>query len=348
MLGQLMVGEGALRYLPWPLMLMLALSAWSAKAEILVVGNKGEDSVGFIDLASGRMEVVQPTGRGPHEVAISPDGRLAAVVAYGSASGSGRTVDIFDVEQASFRKRIDLGMHSRPHGIVWHPDGSRLIVTAEGSGNLLIVDTEDGSIEKAIPTEGQGSHMVALSGNGRLAYVANLGSGTVSVIDIEAGGRQTSLEVGREAEGIALSPDGSRLWVTARAEDRVMVFDTERLERIAAIATGRMPIRVAISPDGTRAVTSNARDGTLSLIDTTSLKLLATVTPGEGAANDSMPVTLLFHPDGRSLFVALTNAARIVRLSVPDFTPSAMIAAGKGSDGLGYSPLSPAWQREKP
>ncbi|GAB4139568.1 MAG: hypothetical protein Kow00104_21460 [Rhodothalassiaceae bacterium] len=337
-----------MRYLPWPLLLMLALSAWSAKAEILVVGNKGEDSVGFIDLASGRMEVVRPTGRGPHEVAVSPDGRLAAVVAYGAGAGAGRSIDIFDVAKAVLRTHIDLGAHSRPHGILWHPDGRKLVVTTEGSGHLLVVDGEKGAIEKAIPTGGRGSHMVALSSDGLRAYVANLGSGTVSVIDIAAGERQASLEVGQEAEGIALSPDGSRLWVTARAEDRVMVFDTERLERIAAIATGRMPIRVAISPDGTRAVTSNARDGTLSLIDTASLKRIATVTPGEGATDDSMPVTLLFHPDGRSLFVALTNAARIVRFSVPDFAQSATIAAGKGSDGLGYSPLSPAWQRETP
>ncbi len=58
----------------------------------LLVGNKGEDSVSFIDLATGRELGRAATGDMPHEIAISPDGRLAAVVSYG-----GRTIDVFDV-----------------------------------------------------------------------------------------------------------------------------------------------------------------------------------------------------------------------------------------------------------
>ena len=58
----------------------------------LLVGNKGEDTVSFIDLASGGELARLPTGRMPHEIAISPDGKQAAVVAYG-----GTTIDIFDI-----------------------------------------------------------------------------------------------------------------------------------------------------------------------------------------------------------------------------------------------------------
>ena len=54
-----------------------------AVGPVLLIGNKGEDSLSFVDLATGQELGRQPTGKAPHEIAISPDGKKAAVVAYG-------------------------------------------------------------------------------------------------------------------------------------------------------------------------------------------------------------------------------------------------------------------------
>src|SRR6185295_15169127 len=48
-------------------------------AATLVVANKDDATVSLLDLASGRIAATVPTGDGPHEVAISPDGRQAVV-----------------------------------------------------------------------------------------------------------------------------------------------------------------------------------------------------------------------------------------------------------------------------
>lgn len=69
----------------------------------LLVGNKGENTLSFIDLASGRELGRAATGPMPHEIAVSPDGRRAAVVAYG-----GRTIDIFDVRRRARLRTVDL------------------------------------------------------------------------------------------------------------------------------------------------------------------------------------------------------------------------------------------------
>jgi DNA-binding beta-propeller fold protein YncE len=66
----------------------------------LLIGNKGENTLSFVDLASGRELGRAATGPMPHEIAISPDGRQAAVVAYG-----GHTIDIFDVAARSTCRR---------------------------------------------------------------------------------------------------------------------------------------------------------------------------------------------------------------------------------------------------
>ena len=77
--------------------------AGAATGPILLIGNKGEDTLSFVDLGTGEELGRQPTGRMPHEIAISPDGRQAAVVAYGA-----RGIDIFDIASRTKLKTIDL------------------------------------------------------------------------------------------------------------------------------------------------------------------------------------------------------------------------------------------------
>lgn len=69
----------------------------------------------------------------PHEITISPDGKQAAVVAYG-----GVTIDAFDGAAARKLRTIDLAPNQRPHGLPWIRDGG-LIATAEGSQSIAVV-----------------------------------------------------------------------------------------------------------------------------------------------------------------------------------------------------------------
>ena len=50
----------------------------------LLVLNKEEATLAIVDLASGKVVGRVPTGEGPHEVAVSSDGKLAFVGNYGS------------------------------------------------------------------------------------------------------------------------------------------------------------------------------------------------------------------------------------------------------------------------
>ena len=91
--------------------LMLAAPA---AAETLLIGNKGEDTLGFVDLATGKPLGKVATGRMPHEIAVSPDGKQAAVVSYG-----GNSIDIVDIASRTRSRTIDLGANQGPHGLVW-------------------------------------------------------------------------------------------------------------------------------------------------------------------------------------------------------------------------------------
>jgi YVTN family beta-propeller protein len=306
------------------------LIATPAAAETLIVGNKGENTVSFIDLATGQERARVKTGENPHEVAVSPDGARAAVVHYGAAA-----IDIFDVASGRLVATHDLNPNTRPHGLVWLADG-RLVVTTEGADTLTVLDAATGRLLMSVPTGNDGSHMVAVHPRLPRAFVANLGAGNASVINIAEGKKLTDLAAGRGTEGIALTPDGGEVWISSREANQLHVYDAVNGKLLATIATGNFPLRVAISPDGRHAVTSNLGDGALGVYDVATRTLARTI-PVSGSA-DSRQVTILFRPDGRRLYVAETASARVAELEWPSGRLLRRFVVGKDGDGLGWSP----------
>jgi YVTN family beta-propeller protein len=310
--------------------LALLLLPTPAAAATLLIGNKGEDSLSFVDLATGQELGRVATGRMPHEIAVSPDGAEAAVVNYGA-----RSIDIVDVATRAKLRTIDLSPHEGPHGLVWLPDG-RLLATTERSRSVVLVDLRAGDKVTGIATDQAGSHMVAVSPDQRRAYTANIPAGTVTVLDLAAGRKLQDLAVGGNPEGIALSPDGRTLWVADLAGARVQAFDTATLKRLAEVPTGGRPIRVLVSPDGRFAVTSNVQDGTLTVIDTRTRKPARTVTvSGEEAAGQ---VTILFSPDGQRLYAAETGRDQVAEVEFESGRVLRRLPAGKNGDGLAIAP----------
>lgn len=305
------------------------LAGTSALASTLLVGNKGEDTVSFIDLKNGKERARVATAKWPHEIAVSPDGKQAAVVAYGGSS-----IDLFDVAGATLIKRIDIAPNMRPHGLVWLPDGL-LLATTEASRTLTIVDMRTGKVE-AVATEQQGSHMVAVTGDGTRAYVANIGSGTVSVIDVHGRRKLADIAVGGRPEGIAVTADGKELWVGDLTAPVVRIVDTASMKVIGEVPVDPVAIRVAISPDGKTVVTSNVGAGSITEIDRASRKVRRTiVVAGEQAAGQ---VTILYSADGAKLYAAETGRDLVAEVDMVTGKVLRRIPAGRNGDGLGIAP----------
>lgn len=304
------------------------LLAGPAAAETLLIGNKGEDTLSVIALDSGAQLARLPTGRMPHEIAISPDGKQAAVVAYG-----GTTIDIFDVAKRTKLRTIDLSPNQRPHGLLWLSDG-RLVATAEGSASVAVV-APDGELT-SIATGQKGTHMIAVAPDNRTAYTANIGSGTVSVLDLAAGRKLRDLAVGGKPEGLALTKEGRELWVGDLGAPRVSIWDTAKGEKIAELPIDPVAIRVLASPDGKLVATSNIASGTISLFDAETRAPLKTITVSGEAAKGQ--VTLLFSPDSKRLYAAETGHDKVAEIDVASGEVLRRIAAGKQGDGLAIAP----------
>lgn len=311
------------------MMIAATIPASIAAAETLLVGNKGEDSVSFLDLATGAERARIATGKAPHEIAISPNGTQAAVVAYG-----GTTVDIFDVARARLVKRIDLAPNSAPHGIVWLRDG-RLVVAAEKSRSVVVIDPRNGRLH-SIPTDQSGTHMVAVSPDQSRAYAANVGAGTISVIDLRHGVKLNDIQVGGNPEGLAVTTDGRELWVGDNSAPRVRVVDLASSRTVATLPTDPVAIRVAISPDGKTAVTSNIGAGTLNVFDVANRKPLRTI--AVSGRREAIQVTVAFMRDSQRVLVAETGPGTIADVDLASGEVRRRLTAGKNGDGIGIAP----------
>ncbi len=296
----------------------------------LFVAGKFGNTLAKVDLASGEAVARVDSCANPHELATSPDEAHVALACYG-----GRTVDIFRTSDLGKVKSIELGENARPHGIVWHANGD-LYATAEGRQSVYWIRNPMAAAETfEYATGKQGSHMLAVSPDGNHAWTTDLGSKTVTLVDLKTRRAPQSVEVGEEPEGIWLAPDGETLWVSARGSNKAFALNPMSLEVRREVDTGAFPLRIAVSPDGRHAVTSDLADGGLTVIDTASgkaVRSIAVSSPQEAEARTQ--VTILWSPDGQRIYVAETRNDTIAEVDFASGVVLRRLPGDGGGDGL--------------
>jgi YVTN family beta-propeller protein len=175
----------------------------------------------------------------------------------------------------------------------------------------------------------------------------------VTAIDLARGVKLRDIETGDGAEGIAVTPDGTEVWVTNRSADTLTVIDSASLEVKANLPCAGFPIRIAITPDGKRALVSSARSGEVVLFDVGSRKELLrkkldfrTVPEaskrlfGDSFGDSPVPVGLVVAPDGKTAWVAATQADVVVVLDPASLEVRDLLRAGQEPDGMALSAVA--------
>ncbi|MBI2920111.1 MAG: beta-propeller fold lactonase family protein [Planctomycetes bacterium] len=118
---------------------------------------------------------------------------------------------------------------------------------------------------------------VCLSADGRLAYVVNHTSDTLSVLDIRGRKVVSEIAVGSRPVHAALSRDGAFLYVSCLYVGAISVVDLEKGRVVRTIATGDEPYGVTVSRDGRRLFVANSLSDTVSVIDAAAGTTLAEI-----------------------------------------------------------------------
>lgn len=325
----------------------LARYAMLAATGTIVASNMNAHSVSIVDVGSGSTLATLQTGEGPHEVAISHDGKRAVISIYGNRNAIGSSLMIVDLQSLTTSPRlVELGAgNQRPHGMAFLPDDKRLLVTGERAQRLLIVDLESGAIDSSMSTGQATTHMVATSRDGTKAFTTNIAAMSVSAVDVASRAVKPAFPVGARIEGLAVSPDGREVWVGGNETKTVYVLNGETGAVSHTLTGFGMPYRIGITPDGKTAVVSDPGDEKIHIVDVAthavrSVIAVAAMTPLDGgAAVASSPQGVTIARDGKTAFVTLKAVGKVAVVDIASATIASLLPVGAGSDGVGYSPL---------
>ncbi|GAA0912538.1 serine/threonine-protein kinase [Streptomyces thermoalcalitolerans] len=174
---------------------------------------------------------------------------------------------------------------------------------------------------------------VAVSPDGRRAYVTNERSGSVSVIDTATNKVDGTIPVGSFPKGVEVSPDGHRAYVANLGSGSVSVIDTATNKVDSTVPVGRQPDGVAVSPgDGSQVYVTNGRSGSVSVIDTETNKVDSTIPVG------SSPAGVAMSPDGRRAYVANLGSGSVSVIDTATNKVSRTIPVGRSPQGVDVSP----------
>lgn len=313
------------------------LPAANAQHAHLLVAQKGERSLAIVDPAAGKVIANVPEGGiTGHEVAASPDGRLAFVPIYGNSGvgkpgTNGQKIAVIDIAAHKVVGDIEFSHGVRPHCPVFGPKDGLLYVTTELEQAATIIDPKTLKIVGSISTGQPESHMLAISHDGLRGYTANVGPGTVSVLDMKGRKTLAIIHVSGNTQRISVSMDNRWVFTADQTNPRMAVIDTrtDKLSRwvpIDDIGYGAAP-----TLDGNWLLVAIPDKNAVDVIDLRTMKLARSVAVG------AYPQEVLMRPDGKAAYVSCLRSNQVAEIDLATWKTARMIATGKGTDGLGWA-----------
>jgi DNA-binding beta-propeller fold protein YncE len=317
-----------------------ALLTASAGAQSLLVANQGDHTLSILSPESGRTIATVTEGvpgEWGHEVAASADGRTAYLPIYGNSGVGrpgldGRELLVIDVPSHRVVHTIDFGHGVRPHLPVMDPQRGLLYVTTELDDAVTAIDVKTLRIVGKIPTGQKESHMLVLSHDGRLGYTANVGPGTVSVLDMVGKKTLAVIPVAPKVQRIAISRDDRYVFTSDQTQPRLAVIDTAGRRVAQWIALPGLGYGGAATPDGKWLVLAIPSKNAVAVIDLEAMKVARTIDVAQS------PQEVLIRPDGKVAYVSCSGSGQVAAIDLAQWKVAKLLTAGKGSDGLGWAP----------
>jgi YVTN family beta-propeller protein len=166
------------------------------------------------------------------------------------------------------------------------------------------------------------------------AYVANVASGTVSVIDTSTNTVVKTIAVGGTPRAVALNPSGTRAYVASTDSSGIVsVIDTASWDVVANFGIFKgYPQGVAVSPTGTRAYVTSSNDTNVSVIETSTNTVIARVPIGDTSSGVAVS------PSGDRVYVISSFSGRFSVIDTATNTVVKSIPAGPTPTAVALNP----------
>lgn len=207
--------------------------------------------------------------------------------------------------------------------------GIALITSAIGCASA---DTTDLAVEAKIPLgqiAGRIDHLAFDPARSRV-YVAELGNGSVGIVDLKERRVIRTVPGFREPQGIAYEPTTDSIYVASAADGSVRVFSGADFKALGSIALGKDADNVRVDAVARRVIVGHG-DGALAIIDP------ATRTRVSDVQLDGHPEGFQLDSGGNYVYVNVPAARQIVVVSLE---ANRALAAWSTGRVLGNYPLA--------
>ncbi len=255
-------------------------------------------------------------------------------------------IAVIDTETDRVIARIPLGAMSNAHMAQPTHDGKKLLVSATGRNQFLVVDLATLNIEHSIQTGAAPEHF-GLTPDNQYATVGNMGDASVSLVDLNAGKELQRFAGFPEPHGFSFSPQNKKVYVSSFGAHEVRSFDLPTQEWAMRHPIGTThraatqkpkPYQSALkgvahptlSMDGKYIYAADGDSGQVGIIDVENDRLISTIKVGKA------PWRAYASPDGLWMLVLNNGDHSISVISTATQKVVATLKGGADMSGVNF------------
>jgi DNA-binding beta-propeller fold protein YncE len=301
-----------------------------AHADNVIVLNSGEATISLVDEATRQVVGTEPTGKEPHHLMATPDGK--SLIIANSVSNNLMLVDPRTGKPQRWIENIE-----DPYQIGFSPNAKWFVSTGLRLDRLDIYryDGQNITIAKRLPLAVMPSHM-AFSNDSKIVFVTLQVSGELAAIDLQTQTVLWKMSVGKVPAGLWMTPADKYLLVGMTGADYVAVVDWRNRKVVKTIHTGRGAHNFRSLDDGRHLAVSNRVASTISIIDEDSLTNVGDIT-GLLPGPDDMELSA----DRRYLWVTFRFARHVGIIDLTTRKLIQTILVGRSPHGIYFHNRAP-------
>jgi YVTN family beta-propeller protein len=295
----------------------------------VLTANQAADNLSVIDVATNKAYTTIVTGKQPHHVLGTPDGKEIWVTLYGE-----NRLQLFDAKTLKEIASVDVGASN--DDLTFDPSGKRLYVSLGNTDEVAVVDVPGRKLLNKVKV-GKTPHGVKVTPDGKYLLVTNTADNTISLITLqkEPAEVEIAIKAGVNPFEVIVTDDNATAYVSNFLGDSISVVDLNERKTVASIRTGKKPAMLALQ-NGTNGQAqqiwaANTGSAELWLIDGATRKLVTRVPVGKGTHGVvTTPSGKLFVTNAEDNTVSVVDAAKQEVLTT--------IPVGNTPNGLTYLP----------